>query len=299
MLENATVPQTPEWENTDCDGDGVINGQELIDGTDPLNMCDFVLDNQSVTPSQEWLDADCDNDGLNNGGELDEGTDPLNPDTDGDGVLDGTEVADGTAPLDICDYLYASQTVTPSAEWNSLDCDGDGVTNSQEVLDGTDPTDLCDYDFNSQDITIVSQQWLDSDCDNDGIINGDELGDNDDDSTPDYDEVNNGDPNAEDGLEYFDIMTPNGDGLNDVFVIRGIHKYPNNTLEIFNRWGVKVYETQGYGVNDNFFRGYSDGRVTISRGERLPVGTYYFVLNYVNDAGQNKQLAGPLYINRR
>jgi len=60
-------------------------------------------------------------------------------------------------------------------------------------------------------------------------------------------------PNAEDGLEYFDIMTPNGDGLNDVFVIRGIHKYPNNTLEIFNRC----------------------------------------------DAGENKQLAGPLYINRR
>jgi gliding motility-associated-like protein len=94
-------------------------------------------------------------------------------------------------------------------------------------------------------------------------------------------------------------MTPNGDGLNDVFVIRGIHRFPNNTLEIFNRWGVKVYGVEGYGQDDKFFRGISEGRVTIDRGERLPVGTYYYVLNYVNDEGKSKRLAGPLYINRR
>ena len=99
--------------------------------------------------------------------------------------------------------------------------------------------------------------------------------------------------------EIFDIVTPNGDGLNDVFTIRGIEKFPNNTLEIFNRWGVKVYGTEGYAQDDNFFRGFSDGRVTIDRGDRLPVGTYYYVLNYVNDKGESKRLAGPLYINRR
>ena len=137
------------------------------------------------------------------------------------------------------------------------------------------------------------------DCDGDGILNGDEIADNNENGIPDYLEPNNGDPNAEDNLDVFDIMTPNGDGLNDVFVIRGIEQYPNNTLEIYNRWGVKVYDAQGYGQGDRFFRGLSDGRVTISRNERLPVGTYYYILNYVNDDGENKRLAGPLYINRR
>ncbi|MCE9539648.1 MAG: ice-binding family protein [Bacteroidetes bacterium] len=40
--------------------------------------------------------------------------------------------------------------------------------------------------------------------------------------------------------------SPNGDGINDVFVIRGILNFPENTFVIFNRWGNKVYETSSY-----------------------------------------------------
>ena len=112
--------------------------------------------------------------------------------------------------------------------------------------------------------------------------------------------MNNGDPNAEDGVEVFDIMTPgDGDGLNDVFVIRGLDKYPNNTVIIYNRWGVLVFETRGYGLNNNFFTGESNGRVTIEKNKQLPVGTYYYVLEYVNNSGNTVKKAGPLYINRR
>ncbi len=307
----------------DCDGDGVTNLSECENGTDPTDMCDFILDDQTVNPSQEWNDADCDGDGVTNGDEIEDGTDPLDScdlvvssqtvppspewnedDCDGDGVTNGDEVEDNTDPLDSCDLVVSSQTLPPSPEWDEDDCDGDGVSNGQEIEDDTDPLDPCDYDFNSQDIDYdtqvvlgVSDEWLELDCDGDGLPNGEEISDNNDNGIPDYDEVNNNDPDAEDDLEIFDIMTPNGDGLNDVFVIRGIHNYPNNTVQIFNRWGVQVYETTGYGINGNFFRGYSDGRTTISRGEKLPVGTYYYILVYENNEGITKKQAGPLYIN--
>jgi len=86
--------------------------------------------------------------------------------------------------------------------------------------------------------------------------------------------------------------------VNDVFVVRGLSKIPNNSVTIFNRWGVEVYRTEGYGLNDNFFRGESDGRATIDGDSQLPSGTYYYVIEYTNDEGVLKQLAGPLHINR-
>ncbi len=53
------------------------------------------------------------------------------------------------------------------------------------------------------------------------------------------------------------IITPNGDGNNDVFVIKNIEYY-DNTLMIFNRWGKKVLEASNY-ANDWDAKGLSDG----------------------------------------
>lgn len=172
------------------------------------------------------------------------------------------------------------------------------MTNGQEEEDGTDPQDPCDFDFDSQDLGSVGDNFLQADCDGDGIVNGDELDDNDGDGIPDLDEPNNGDQTIQDDLEPFDIMTPNGDGLNDVFVIRGIDRFPNNTVRIYNRWGVEVWGGQGYGQNGVFFRGESNGRITLDSDELLPVGTYYYVIDYTNNEGIVRSLAGPLYINR-
>ncbi|PKV51824.1 gliding motility-associated-like protein [Aquimarina sp. MAR_2010_214] len=94
-------------------------------------------------------------------------------------------------------------------------------------------------------------------------------------------------------------ITPNGDGINDEFRIMGLSDFPKNTLQIFNRWGVKVFEQDGYeqpGVR--FFKGASSGRQTINGKEELPVGTYYYVLEYENASGVHKSRAGYLYINR-
>jgi len=217
-------------------------------------------------------------------------------DSDGDGVSDADELTDGTDPKDACDFISGSVTLSQTGNYLTEDCDGDGVLNGDEIADGTDPLDECSYNFNS--VTVgFDEPFLSADCDGDGFLNGDELGDENNDGIPDYDQANNGNPNEE--LQIFDIMTPDGDGVNDVFVIKGIQKFPNNTLRIFNRWGVKVYEAKGYGQNGRFFNGTSNGRVTINQDTSLPVGTYYYVLEYVNATGETKKLAGPLYINRR
>ena len=98
-------------------------------------------------------------------------------------------------------------------------------------------------------------------------------------------------------IEVFNAVSPNGDGINDEFHIQGLECYPNNSVEIYNRWGVKVFETSGYGSNRNIFQGYSDGRTTISRGDRLPDGTYFYTLKYQNEtSNRTQEKSGYLYI---
>ncbi|MCK7555553.1 gliding motility-associated C-terminal domain-containing protein [Chitinophaga sedimenti] len=60
------------------------------------------------------------------------------------------------------------------------------------------------------------------------------------------------------------LFTPNGDGTNEKFEIRGLHQYAENELILFNRWGNEVYRQKNY---QNTWRG--DG---------LSEGTYYYIL---------------------
>lgn len=81
-------------------------------------------------------------------------------------------------------------------------------------------------------------------------------------------------------------ISPNNDGLNDVFQIQnlyGIHL--NHSLKIFNRYGICVFEG-----NDN--RKW-DG--TSKDGDLVPVGTYFYVLKLNND--ENDVFTGWIYIN--
>lgn len=93
-------------------------------------------------------------------------------------------------------------------------------------------------------------------------------------------------------ITVYTLFTPNGDGLNDTLIIEGLATSPDNELFLFNRWGVEVFSMKNY---DNSFDGTSNGRVTVqSDGEKLPVGTYYYVLKLKDQ----KDLAGAFYINR-
>ena len=93
-------------------------------------------------------------------------------------------------------------------------------------------------------------------------------------------------------LVFYNKFSPNGDGVNETFVIDCISRYPNNTLKIYNRWGNLVYEAYGY---HNEFEGISNGRATIQKEELLPAGTYFYVL----DLGDGSDPINDwLYINR-
>ena len=70
-------------------------------------------------------------------------------------------------------------------------------------------------------------------------------------------------------------FSPNIDGINDVFVIRGIENYPNNKIEIYNRWGQKVFEATPYKNNWN---GESQNGISVG-GDQLPIGTYFYLLD--------------------
>ena len=90
-------------------------------------------------------------------------------------------------------------------------------------------------------------------------------------------------------------ISANGDGVNDGFMIEHIEGYPKNNLKIFNRWGVLVYEKDGY-TNSEPFDGYSNGRATISADSKLPQGTYYYILEYQDTAEQTHTKKGWLYL---
>jgi len=71
-----------------------------------------------------------------------------------------------------------------------------------------------------------------------------------------------------------ELLTPNGDGKNDFFEIKGISNYPQNKLSIFNRWGNLVYFVKGY---NNQWEGYANVSGVMG-SDRLPTGTYYILL---------------------
>jgi gliding motility-associated-like protein len=73
-----------------------------------------------------------------------------------------------------------------------------------------------------------------------------------------------------------EIFSPNGDGQNEKFEIKGIEAYPNNTINIFNRWGSLVYSKNNY-------KNEWDGKANVSDASgksTLPAGTYFVVLEF-------------------
>ena len=75
-------------------------------------------------------------------------------------------------------------------------------------------------------------------------------------------------------------------------------KDPENNVSIYNRWGIVVYDVDGYGQDNKYFKGVSEGRITINSQDELPIGTYFYIIKYKNNNGEQKQRSGYLYINR-
>jgi gliding motility-associated-like protein len=85
-------------------------------------------------------------------------------------------------------------------------------------------------------------------------------------------------------------FSPNGDGLNDVWVIDGMEKYPNSKVNVFNRWGNAIYS------DNNGYKSPWDGH---EHGQALASGTYYYVIDLKGSPDNTDQtVTGSLTIVR-
>jgi len=88
-----------------------------------------------------------------------------------------------------------------------------------------------------------------------------------------------------DELIIYSGFSPNFDDINETFTVLGIYQFPDNRMEVFNRYGNLVFEMDGY---DNSWEG------TYFDGEPLPEGTYF----YVFEDGKGRTYTGYVYLKR-
>ncbi|MXV52369.1 T9SS type B sorting domain-containing protein [Pedobacter sp. HMF7647] len=82
---------------------------------------------------------------------------------------------------------------------------------------------------------------------------------------------------------FANTFTPNGDGINDTWSIMGVENDVTVTVRIYNRYGKIVFSSKGYPIPWN----------GLKNGERLPSGTYYYLIALKNDS---QVLRGPVTI---
>ena len=78
-------------------------------------------------------------------------------------------------------------------------------------------------------------------------------------------------------FKIYEAFSPNGDQLNDTWVIDQINLYPSNTVKVFNRWGQLVYTAIGYDNTTVFWDGTSTEKTVVSK--KLPDGSYFYLID--------------------
>lgn len=294
-------------DNPDFDGDGLLNTDEALAGTDPQN-------------------PDTDGDGENDN--LEVGADPLNPtDTDGDGIIDALEssitdtdndgVSDELDPANTnpcipnpnagpCDQdgdgLTNTQETAAGTTTTNPDTDGDGINDGAEITAGTDPLNPCDPDDSSIDCQVDSdgdgltdaQEAVlgtnpnNADTDGDGLEDGIEVGN----ATNPLDECdpNNVGANCINGIYLPTGFSPNGSGDSDnenlsIIVGKDVLSF---TLSIYDRWGNRMVNTsdRNFSWNGTF------------KGEACNSGVYAYILEVKYIAGNAETKSGNITLIR-
>ena len=90
--------------------------------------------------------------------------------------------------------------------------------------------------------------------------------------------------------DYFipEAFSPNGDGINDLFLIPEIRNLENIGLTVFNSWGDIVFQTDNY---ENNWDGYAN--TGLYKGKKVNPGTYYYMIKL---EGAKEKLTGFVYI---
>ena len=99
-------------------------------------------------------------------------------------------------------------------------------------------------------------------------------------------------------LTPYNAISLNGDNKNDYFHIEGIEKYPDNTVRIYNKEGLKVFEVTGYDNKNQSFKGFTQGEVAVKKSLELPVGTYFYFIEHTDENHQLQRKKGWLYLKK-
>jgi gliding motility-associated-like protein len=206
-------------------------------------------------------------------------------DTDGDGILDSIDTDDdGDTILDINDAFPLDKN-----EWKDSDRDGRG-DNADTDDDNDGILDVCDVDVNGDGIPDNG-----TDMDGDGIIDScdtDRDGDgvnNASDNCPDLPNTDQADRDR-DGLgnvcdtivlNAAQTFTPNGDGINDTWVVYNLENHPGSIVRVFNSNGKQVFYSANY---KNDWNGNYQGS-----GEMLPIGSYLYQIDLDGDGSIDEQ----------
>ncbi|MFP2994971.1 gliding motility-associated C-terminal domain-containing protein [Spongiivirga sp. MCCC 1A20706] len=292
----------------DTDGDGIQDLTDLDDDNDGIPDAVELAGDASRDTDEDGiidsLDQDSDGDGLFDWVEAGHFAESITADNRLEGPYSGDGISDqvqddpdsGTVNYELADI--SDEDGIPNFQdsdddndsvltiFEGANPDGDGNPLTGETLD-TDNDEV--PDFLDPDDDNDTRLTIDESPDPNGDGNPDDAIDTDEDGVPDY-----LDPSLDVEFTEFNAITPNGDSLNNQLEINGIELFPDNKMEIFNRWGAKVYETNGYGIGNNFFRGFANSGN--ESGKSLPSGTYFYVVNYSNGAEQVTK-SGYLYIN--
>ena len=96
----------------------------------------------------------------------------------------------------------------------------------------------------------------------------------------------------------YNAISLNDDNKNDYFHIEGIEKYPDNIVRIYNKEGLKVFEVTGYDNKNQSFKGFTQGEVAVKKSLELPVGTYFYFIEYTDENHQLQRKKGWLYLKK-
>ncbi|MBN4072850.1 gliding motility-associated C-terminal domain-containing protein [Crocinitomix catalasitica] len=295
--DNDGIPDIIEGGSPDADMDGMIDAHiDLnLDGADDTKMLTDLVDTDSdLIP--DWADLDSDNDLI---ADVEEAG---GMDSNGDGVIDGFSDLDTngwddtnpiTAPTDtdgdgVYDYLEPDSD--NDIIWDIIE--GGGMSSDQNfdgVVDGFVDANMDGWsDFDQVSTHNVpdtdsdgTPDYQDLDSDADGVADANEWDSNTDGQAPDDCD--------DDGIyDWLDVdacfvtiaqgFSPDGDGINDFFIVGGVNYYENGRLTVYNRWGKKVFQAAPYLNNwdgTNQFLG--DG------SKLLPVGTYFYIFEPQQD----------------
>ena len=299
--QQGTNPNNPN-DRRDTDGDGVPDYVEILQGTNPNTPGDQLIDSdgdgvpnyveaqQGTNPNNPNDRKDSDGDGVPDYVEIRQGTNPNVPnilvvDTDGDGILDTIDTDDdGDTILDLNDAFPLDKN-----EWKDTDRDGRG-DNADTDDDNDGILDVCDVDVNGDRIPDNG-----TDIDGDGIIDScdpDRDGDgvnNASDNCPDLPNTDQADRDR-DGLgnvcdtivlNAAQTFTPNGDGINDTWVVYNLENHPGSIVRVFNSNGKQVFYSANY---KNDWNGNYQGS-----SEILPIGSYLYQIDLDGDGSIDEQ----------